>query len=350
MSVHKTPDGRWFVAYREPGKKSPSREYFGRGDLGKMRANQRNDEIKRNRGKEDLVDAITLAAMCDLYHNQHAVESTTQRNDFYKFRVILPHLGTVHAESLTTHHLNDYVTERCKTVKKSTVKREITLLKAAYSWAEYQDPPLILRNPIAKFRLKDAGARDVPLPPTQTEIQKILSHAAPHLRRAILLQWYMGLRPGPREALGILWRDVDLHNGVIRVVGARKGGPAVRYVPIAQDLLPDIERWLEADTKELKNKVWDVCIINHNGKCVGSMKRAWREAKVRAKITRKLRLYDLRHAFVSDILKDGGDLRTVSEIIGHSRPDTTLREYQHVTKDQHRGIVDKRKSLLREVE
>ena len=59
-----------------------------------------------------------------------------------------------------------------------------------------------------------------------------------------------------------------------------------------------------------------------------------------------MRLYDLRHAGITLALEDGADLKAVSEIAGHSRPDTTMRSYQHVTKDQHRDAVAKIPCIL----
>ena len=90
-------------------------------------------------------------------------------------------------------------------------------------------------------------------------------------------------------------------------------------------------------------------LVHYYGRPVSSLKRAWATAKRRAGVTRKLRLYDIRHAFVSSALRSGADLKSVSEVIGHSRPDTTLREYQHVTTDQHRDVVKRVPTLLRAI-
>jgi len=72
---------------------------------------------------------------------------------------------------------------------------------------------------------------------------------------------------------------------------------------------------------------------------VKSLRRAWAYAKKEAKIHRELRLYDLRHAFASNALRYGADLKSVSKLVGHSREDTTLRVYQHVVDEQMRDAV-----------
>lgn len=52
-------------------------------------------------------------------------------------------------------------------------------------------------------------------------------------------------------------------------------------------------------------------------------------------------LYDVRHAFATSALASGADMKAVSEILGHSRPDTTMRVYQHVDAIQHKAAIDR---------
>jgi len=56
---------------------------------------------------------------------------------------------------------------------------------------------------------------------------------------------------------------------------------------------------------------------------------------------RRLRPYDLRHSAISAMFKDGADLKSVSEIAGHSRPSTTTNVYQHVDETMHRAAIEK---------
>jgi site-specific recombinase XerD len=47
----------------------------------------------------------------------------------------------------------------------------------------------------------------------------------------------------------------------------------------------------------------------------------------------------LRHAFASILLAAAADLKSVSEILGHSRPDTTTRIYQHTDRAMHEAAI-----------
>ena len=50
----------------------------------------------------------------------------------------------------------------------------------------------------------------------------------------------------------------------------------------------------------------------------------------KAGITRRLRMYDPRHFFVTTAIEGGSDYKTLSEIVGSS-PETLRRHYQHVS-------------------
>lgn len=337
MSVHQTKDGRWYCVWYE--KKRRYKKYFGRGDIARYHARRFDDEIKKRKGKLLKTLSLTVMDVCHAYHIGHPVEISTAKNDVYKLKVMLPFLGHLPVETLTSNDINKYVRKRLSQgVKRATIVREIGLLKAALNWAERQDPPLIHRNPLTRYKMPKITEKDVPPPPNRGEIQKILKHAEPHLVRAIKLCWYCGLRPG-NELLSLKWQDADLEEQVLRVQSARKGGPVIRYVPIPDALKWEMMRWKEEDGKN-DQSVLDIPIVHYRFKPVASLKRSWKTAKRKARISRKMRMYDLRHAMVTLALRSGADLKSVSEVIGHSRPDTTLREYQHVTQKQHRQVVE----------
>jgi integrase len=82
-------------------------------------------------------------------------------------------------------------------------------------------------------------------------------------------------------------------------------------------------------------------IITYRDQPVKRIKKAFYAAKKRAGITRRLRIYDFRHSFATTVLGEEGDLKSASEIMGHSRTETTMQIYQHTNTKLHRRTINK---------
>lgn len=61
---------------------------------------------------------------------------------------------------------------------------------------------------------------------------------------------------------------------------------------------------------------------------------------IRAGITRRIRPYDLRHAFATEAIAAGADIGTVAKLMGHTDMNMILKHYQHVLSSQKRAAVE----------
>lgn len=343
MSVHRLLDGRWFVQYRL--EKGYRREYFGRGIEAEQKARDRNRQILVERdpsrirvtpgeGEKDFWELVN-----DYIQARHgSIEPTTLNRMMYKLeKVILPALGEIDVRRLTPEVLDRYVSERLRQKRKrTTIHTELTLIMAVINWAVKRRYLLI--NPLAgyeKIKRDDAVIQ----PATRDELTKILRKSPPQLKRAILLSYYTGLRPGRMELFRLRWTDVDWKAETITILSAKKKGPRSRAVPIHPDFLKTLERWWRADKRGQGE------IITFDGHPITTLRRSWATAKREAKITRRLPLYAIRHAFVTNLLAGGADLKATSELAGHSRPDTTMRIYQHTDMKLWRRSIRKLPAL-----
>ncbi len=125
------------------------------------------------------------------------------------------------------------------------------------------------------------------------------------------------------ELFSLKWTDVDFNGCTILLRSARKGGLRSRSVPLHPELIPVLRGWYEADNRP------GGYIVNYRGAAVKSLKKSFNTAKKKAGITRRLRMYDFRHAFASLLLKNSADLKATSELLGHTRTETTTKIYQH---------------------
>jgi integrase len=336
MAVLQLPDGRWVCEHargRNPDKPTSKRTYFGRGEEGRQAAMEFNTGLGLATKKKVADSSPLFVELAKEYQIARAgvvAETTVARWNVRMKGTIFPAIGEKMAHQLTPQEIDRYVAKRSRTVKRNTIHREVSDIRSILRWAVSRR--LIAANPMAGYdmpKLDNAVIR----PPSREEIEAIMKHAVPHLRRAILLSYNTGLRPGRKELLSLTWDAVDLIGGTITVTSAEKGGLRERTVPLVPAFLEELGRWYDEDQKEGARY-----LIHYAGGKVDSLKTAWKNAKKRARITRRLRLYDLRHAFATTLLGRGGDLQTVSQILGHRSIIMTMN-YQHVSTDLKKRTV-----------
>jgi len=340
MSVHQKKDGRWFVRYREKGTGNLKDEYFGRGIEAERRARARNDEldlrpwVHRTPKQQspffvDIVNAYTEAKL-------GRMQPSSIKNFVWKMKgVVVPAIGEeFQAIKITPAKLDAYVKKRLSAgVKRTTIHREITDIKAVLNWSVRRG--YLTHNPAIGF---EPPKRDdeIIMPPTIDELNRIAAHSPPHLLRAISLSYYTGLRPGG-ELYAITWADLDCSIPAVLVRSAKKHGRPSRMIPIHPEFIGQLIRWYHEDIDEGFGD--DMAVINYHGAPVLSLKKAFATAKRKAGITRRLRPYDFRHAFATYLLQNNADLKSTSEMLGHTRTDTTTRIYQHTSVNMHAAAI-----------
>ena len=217
-------------------------------------------------------------------------------------------------------------------LKQATVHKRLSVLKTLIFYAVdkgYMEPirfPTIPNPNYEKF-----------IPPSREELTAMFSVAPPHIKRVIIIGAFCGARVGQCELLQLTWADVDLQNCLIRIHGSKKNEHAPwREVPIKQAIVPLFETWREEDLAQgISN------LITFNGQPVHSIKTAWRTCLKHAGINRRIRPYDLRHAFGTELVANGADIGTIAKLMGHSSPAMLLNHYQYVMDSQKINAVEK---------
>lgn len=335
MSVHRLKDGRWICKYaigKNPANPHGTRTYFGRGGDGEIAAHALNNEL--GLGGRQVVSTPTFMELANAYFDARTgiiAKSTAARWGVRMDHVIIPEFGEMMAHEITPKALDQYVAKRSKTVKRTTIHRELTDIRSVLRWALRRG--LINTLSMAGYEMPSLDNARI-RPPSLAEIEAILKHAVPHLRRAIMISYHTGLRPGREELLTLTWSAVDFIGRTITVTSAVKGGLDERTVPISAAFAETLGQWHDEDSKDGIRY-----IVHYYGARVDSLKTAWKNAKKRAKISRRLRMYDIRHAFATTLLERGADLKTVSELLGHRSPDLTLKVYQHVSGSLKRQTI-----------
>ena len=158
------------------------------------------------------------------------------------------------------------------------------------------------------------------------------------VRDRALLELLYGCGARISEAVGLDLDELDLEQGVVRLVGK---GSKERVVPVGSYAREAVQGYLVRARPALAaaGKGSPALFLNSRGGRL-SRQSAWtalRAAAQRAGITRDVSPHTLRHSFATHLLDGGADVRVVQELLGHASV-TTTQVYTLVTVDRLREV------------
>lgn len=164
----------------------------------------------------------------------------------------------------------------------------------------------------------------------------------------ILIALYTGLRLG--ELLALTWEDIDMKNNYINVsknhcsikvsdgenpfLSTPKTEKSIRIIPYPKHL----NKFLK-DMKSLGNK-YVVSTRNGNFMRVFGYQKMFSGLLMRLDIKHR-GFHCLRHTYATNAIELGVDIKTLSEMLGHSTPAVTINRYCHTTDKQKRKVSEK---------
>jgi integrase len=160
-------------------------------------------------------------------------------------------------------------------------------------------------------------------PPPFSHWQLILDGVTGATRLPLRILEGTGLRTG--ELVALCWQDVDAPGSRL-FVRAGKTPAARRWVPVPPGLMMDIDALRPREEREPEDHVIP-------GLLGGTLRMAMR----RACRTAGIPLYsphDLRHRYITLLVRRGMDISAVSALAGHTRKSMTLDVYSHLLVDE----------------
>lgn len=368
-NIYKRKDGRYEERY-VTGKKSNGTTRFGyvygmRYTDVKKRLLEKKAEIQQTIHPEAAVRGMTVEKWMrswletDLLGGIKASSYLTYQNQMN--RHILPCLGRMQMASITPEMVHSFLEcLQAKGLGENTVRGIYRLLSAAMRAA--LDDGIITKNPCRKICVKrgERVQQRVFSREEQKKVEKTLSQGED---LTALFAMYTGLRLG--EICGLRWSDINWENGtatVCRTVQRLKRmdtdkclkcGDAKTYLMIGSPKSPSSCRTIPIPTfllkrLEIQKKQRSAAQLT-TGYIFGTGMRAADPRTIQrrfAGVVRRLEIPDahfhtLRHSYATRLLEMGVDVKTVSQLLGHSSAKTTLDCYAHSLLDQQRSAVAK---------
>jgi integrase len=227
-----------------------------------------------------------------------------------------------------TARLSEKAKSKLTNVSPSTVNREIELLRSMFNRAvEWGDA---LTNPVKNDLITSEKDYERTRYLNNNEAKKLYDVLDGHLKPVVIVTTNAGLRL--REALNLKWRDCNFERRLINIVKSKTGK---KLLPMNNIVYNILVAWPRYEKSEYifchKDDKWD-------GKPFYDVRTAWKNALKKAGIE-DFRFHDLRHTFASQLLMSGVDMKTVSELLGHSSMRMTER-YTHLSEAHKQRGVD----------
>lgn len=354
---------RYFAGYSSKGKRVyPSKTFKTSGDATKwLTAKLREKHL----GEYAEASTLTLGQYLDQWlaiKKQSVRENTHYTYAGYVEEYVRHEIGHLKLSAIRSYHIEQWQSSLLTRVSARTVVGVRATLGSAFQRAVRQR--MLARNPVreaetVKFKRIEKQCFD----PDQalsfmSQCQGVIG---------LLLKFMLNTGLRPEEVMAIRWKDLELESKpvvnvrqvILRIKsnGWRFDTPktrnSVRRVGLPSFLVSELRehRKLQlADRLKLGRHYQDHDLVF--AARVGTpythspVRTEFKATLKRAGLSETMRVYDLRHSFVTLSLAAGVDLKTVSEEAGHATVAFTLDHYGHVLQVMRDAAVEKREAFL----
>ncbi len=360
-SIYRRPDGKWCatltVGYDQNSKRR-RRYLYGRT---KAEVLEKLDQLRSDARSGTAVEPsrVTVGEFVrnwmETVARQRIRPSTRATYETLIDRHIIPHLGGSRLNQLAPLHLQAWLA----TLERSGVsprQREaaFVLLKTILRHALRLG--LIASNPLDRIDKPRVPRKELQIL-SPDEVRRLLEVARGNRLEALLvLAVSTGARQG--ELFAVQWRDLDLEKGVLTIqrtlIEARGhlsfGEPKTKQSRRRVDLPAYAVEALREHRKRRAATPHPATLVftDTEGKPLRKSnftRRMWHPLLAKAGLPR-VKFHSLRHSHVTALLAAGGNLKAVSERVGHSRTSMTADVYGHAVEGMQRELADRLERLF----
>lgn len=215
---------------------------------------------------------------------------------------------------------------------RKSVARKLAALRTFFKFMCREG--VISQNPVQKIASPKLGHR-LPqflyLEQMETLLHTVECTTLLGARDQVVLELLYGSGLRVSELVGLNRKDMDYDVGLVRVYG--KGGKE-RVVPLTKYALEAVAHYLK-----LRQDGDKALLINYRGTRLSarSVRRILDKLVHKASLDLHVHPHMLRHSFATHLLDGGADLRSVQELLGHSKLSST-QIYTHLTRERLKEV------------
>jgi integrase len=288
-----------------------------------------------------------------------AVAESTASGYRTNFRVhILPALGKKQLDAVTESDMEQFIASLVHSKKLARPTIDMILRQFGRMYSRARKHKLVDENPASGHRelYQQAPIRHDEIEPLSHDEVPIFLQAVtarcPQYYALFLCAIHSGMRAG--ELAGLQWGDVDFNSKTITVRRSidrvrrkvvRPKSDKSRTIEVSDELITALKNQLREQKAE-----WLKRGSEHPDYVFANSEGSWSDmANIRGRHFSKCleaaglshrRLHDLRHTYASLLLTDGAPMAYVSDMMGHSSIELTVKRYGHLIPKRNRHFVN----------
>ena len=345
FNIYHRRDGRWegriSQGKREHGK-TKFQYFFGHS---REEVQVKMAEIRQKTIASSNCGILISDLFWEWFHSiRHKVKDSTRANYLMKAnKHILPIFGGTAVNSLSALDVYIFIDEKLKSgLSNRYISDIIVLMKTIYKYAART---YHVYNPMTEVNMPRRKSAEIQLLDAneQKKLQKFLANNQNHTTLGIAVSLTMGIRIG--ELCALKWEDIDLEKRILTVrktiqrisnidgktktkliITEPKSESSFRNIPIPDSIVPFLKKFESAAENYL---------ISGNSHPIEPRTMQYRFAKILKNANLpSVHFHALRHMFASNCIRLGFDVKSLSEILGHSSVEITLNRYVHSSFEQ----------------
>ncbi|MDA2915540.1 site-specific integrase [Nitrospinae bacterium AH_259_B05_G02_I21] len=317
----------WWVKYSQNGKPIRESSRSARKSDAERLLKLREGAIAKGEPLSLRVERVTVDELMDDVISDYEANGKSVGRVRLSTRMLKRFFGGMRASSVTTAHVNAYITKRRGMTTRrggppsdASINRELSLLKRGYRLAKHSTPPKVHQVPYIPL-LRENNAREGFI---EREDYRALKAALPsYLKPVLTTGYFTGMRLG--ELLSLRWSQVDLNHRSIRLEASDTKNRTARTIPLAEELYQALaELKAQRDWQRPHCKV----VFVRDGQPIKGFKKAWQTACVEVGLGKKekqdgkvvykgLLFHDLRRSAIRNLVRSGVPERVAMQISGH---------------------------------
>lgn len=349
-SIYQRKDGRWEarLALGFKNGKRQSRSFYGRT---RSEAENKLFEYSHN-SLEPVISDMFVSELCAEW--LEICRSRVRISTFVNYRLkiekhIIPHFGDTMCCEVGTREAYGFIQKKLGSgLSARYVADIVVLLKSLFKYARKEYG---ICDPFEDISLPKGARPEVRVlnSSEQERLKNYLNQHRDNRNLGIALALAMGLRVG--EVCGLMWQDIDfekriltvrrtvqrvaVHNGSCKtkvIISPPKSLSSAREIPVPAGILALLEKARSAP---------DRFVVNDTIRPTEPRIMQYHFAKILKNAgLPSVRFHSLRHRFACSAVAAGFDVKTLSEILGHSRVELTMNLYVHSDLERKRACMD----------